>query len=183
MRIHMAHNNIAVDHQRQTIETLCMMMIILGPRIADISESDADPYSHGDEHGGLSTVSTRTHEQLVGIGSDELPSLPWDPGVHVVSRLFHLMMTQVAPESHILHLGFVLSGFAGACSMERHCFSLLIIMLKHVDGLVHITSTEVLLQMQLLNNRFSCHRYSSLRIQEWVIQYVYREQTDMIRLV
>jgi hypothetical protein len=92
MRVHMAHNNIGVDHQRQTIETLCMMMSILGLGIADISESDADPDSHGDEHGGISTVSTMTQKQLVGIGSDELPSLPWDLGVHLVSRLFHLMM-------------------------------------------------------------------------------------------
>jgi hypothetical protein len=37
--------------------------------------------------------------------------------------------------------------------------------------------------MQLLDSRFSCHKYSSLRIQEWGIQYVYREQTDMVRLV
>jgi len=89
----MAHNSIGVDHQRQTIETLCMMMIILGPGIANISESDADPYSHGDEHGGLLTVITMTQEQIVWIGSDELPSFPWDPRVHFVNRLFHLMMT------------------------------------------------------------------------------------------
>jgi hypothetical protein len=37
------------------------------------------------------------------IGSDELPIFPWDPGVHLVSRLFHLMMAQVAPKSNILH--------------------------------------------------------------------------------
>jgi hypothetical protein len=58
-------------------------------------------------------VISMTQEQLAGIGSDKLPSFPWDPGVHFVSRLFHFMMTQVAPESHILHLGLVLSGPAG----------------------------------------------------------------------
>jgi hypothetical protein len=36
-RVHMAHSSIGVDHQRQTVETLCMMMSILDPRIADIS--------------------------------------------------------------------------------------------------------------------------------------------------
>jgi hypothetical protein len=54
----------------------------------------------------------------VGIGSDELPRVPWDPGVHLVSRLFHLMMAQVAPESHIIHSGFILRGLVGDCPME-----------------------------------------------------------------
>jgi hypothetical protein len=182
-RVYIAHNNIGVDHQRQTVETLCMMMSILGHGIADISEGDTDPDSHGDEHGGLSTVSTMTQEQLVGIGSDELPSFPWDPGVHLVSRLFHLMMAQVAPESHILHSGLVLRGLAGACPMERDSFSFLILMIEYGDGWADITSTEVLLPMQLLDSRSSFHRYSSMRIQEWGIQYVYGEQTVMIRVV
>jgi hypothetical protein len=30
----------------------------------------------------------------VGIGSDELPNLTWDPGVHWVKSLFHLMRIQ-----------------------------------------------------------------------------------------
>jgi len=30
----------------------------------------------------------------VGIGSDELPNLTWDPGVHWVNSLFHLMRIQ-----------------------------------------------------------------------------------------
>jgi hypothetical protein len=30
----------------------------------------------------------------VGIGSDELPNLTWDPGVHLVNSLFHLMRIQ-----------------------------------------------------------------------------------------
>jgi hypothetical protein len=56
-------------------------------------------------------------------------------------------------------------------------------MIEHGDGWADTTSTEVLLQMQLLDNRSSFHRYSSLRIQEWGIQYVYREQTVMVRVV
>jgi hypothetical protein len=82
-----------------------------------------------------------THEQLAGIGSDKLPSFPWDPRVHFVSRSFHFMMTQVAPESHILHFGLVLSGPVGTCPMERDNFSLLIIMIEHGDGWAGTTST------------------------------------------
>jgi hypothetical protein len=92
-----------VDHQRQTVQTLGVMVSILGHGTTDISEGDTDSDSHGDEHGGLPTVISMTHEQLVGIGSDGLPIFPWDPRVHLVSRLFHLMMAQVAPESNILH--------------------------------------------------------------------------------
>ena len=78
-----AYNRIGVDHHRQTNETWCVMVSILGHGIADISEG---------EHGGLLTVINRIQEKLVGIGSDKLPSLQWDLGVHFVSRLFHLMM-------------------------------------------------------------------------------------------
>ena len=35
-----------------------------------------------DEHKGLLTVISLTQEQLYEIGSDKLPSLPWDPGAH-----------------------------------------------------------------------------------------------------
>jgi hypothetical protein len=107
-----------VDHQRQTVETFGVMVSILGHGITYISKGDIDPDSQGDEHGGLPTVISMTHEQLVGIGSDEIPIFPWDSGVHLVSRLFHLMMAQVAPESNILHSWMVLRGFAGACSMR-----------------------------------------------------------------
>jgi hypothetical protein len=93
------------------------------------------------------------------------------------------MMTQVAPESHILHLGLVWSGPAGTCPMERGSFSLLIIMIGHGDGWAGTTSTEIFLQMQLLDNRSNCHRYFSLRIQEWGIQYIYREQSGMVSVV
>jgi hypothetical protein len=81
-RVFIAYNNIGVDHQRQTIETLGVMVSILGHDTIDISEGDTDSDSHGDEHGWLPTVISMTHEQLEGIGSEELPSFPWDPGVH-----------------------------------------------------------------------------------------------------
>jgi hypothetical protein len=48
-------------------------------------------------------------------------------------------------------------------------------MIEHGDGWEDTTSIEVLLPMQLLDNWSSFHRYSSLRIQEWGIQYVYEE--------
>jgi hypothetical protein len=172
-----------VDHHRQTIETLCVMVSILGHGIEHISEGDTDTDSHGDEHGGLPTVISMTQEKLVGIASDKLPSFPWDLGVHFVSRLFHLIMTQVAPKSYILHFRLVLSGLAGACPMERDSFSLLILVIEYGDGWVDTTSTEVLLPMQLLDSRSSFHRYSSVRIQEWGIQYVHSERIVMIKVV
>ena len=94
-----------------------MMVSIIGHGIADISEGNIDSYSHEDEHGGLLITINMTHEQLVRIGSDELPIFPWDLGVHLVSRLFHLMMVQVVLESNILHSWIVLRGLAGTCSM------------------------------------------------------------------
>jgi hypothetical protein len=84
-----------------------------------------------DEHRGLLTVISLTQEQLEEIGSDKLPSLPWDPGVRFVSTMF--MLTQVAPESHTLHLGLVWSGSAGTCSMGRDLSFHLIIMIGHGD--------------------------------------------------
>jgi hypothetical protein len=68
-----------------------------------------------DEHIGLPTVISLTHEQLVETGSDKLPSFPWDSKVHLVRRMFHYMTIEVAPESHTLHLGLVWSGPAGTC--------------------------------------------------------------------
>jgi hypothetical protein len=56
-----------------------------------------------DEHIGLLTVISLTQKQLEEIGSDKLPSFPWDLGVRFVSTMF--MLTQVAPESLTLHLG------------------------------------------------------------------------------
>jgi hypothetical protein len=46
-----------------------------------------------DEHRGLPIVIRLTQEQFEDIGSDKLPSLSWDPGVHLVSRVFHYMVT------------------------------------------------------------------------------------------
>jgi hypothetical protein len=60
-----------------------------------------------DEHRGLLTVINLTQEQLEEIGSGKLPSLPWDPGVQLISGVFHYMVTQVATESHTLHQGSV----------------------------------------------------------------------------
>jgi hypothetical protein len=85
---------IGVDHQGQTIEALGMMGSILGHGTEDISEVATYSDSHWDEGGLLSTMTSRAHQQLVGIGSDELPNLTWDPGVHLVNSLFHLMRIQ-----------------------------------------------------------------------------------------
>ena len=76
-------------------------------------------------------------------GSDKLPSFPWDPGVHLVSRMFHYMTTQVAPESHTLHLGLVWSGSTGTFPMARDLFFLLIIMIGHGDIWTSTSYTEV----------------------------------------
>jgi hypothetical protein len=172
-----------VDRDRQTVETLCVMVSIIGQVITDSLDGYTDTDTHEDAHGELPTVINLTQEQLKGIGSDRLPGFPWDPVVHFVGRLFHLMMTQVAPESHILYCGLVLSGHTGTCPMERDSFSLLILMIEHGDGWVDITSTEVLLRMQLMDSRSSYHRYSNLRIQEWGIQYIYKQQKGMVRVV
>jgi hypothetical protein len=100
-----------------------------------------------DEHRGLSTVISPTQEQLAETGSDKLPSFPWDPRVHFVSRMFYVMLTQVALESHTLHLGLVWNGPAGTCFMERDIFSLLIIMIEHGDGWEGTTSIGMFLQI------------------------------------
>jgi hypothetical protein len=135
------------------------------------------------EHRGLLTVINLTQEQLDEIGSDKLPSFPWDPGVHWGSRMFHYMMTQVAPESHTLHQGSVWSGPAGICPIERGGLSLLIIMIKRGYGWISTSSTEMPLQIQFLDNRSGGHRYFSLRIQERRIQYVCRGQKVVVRMV
>jgi hypothetical protein len=89
-----AYIKIGVDHQGQTVEALGMMESILGHGTEDISEVATYSDSHWDEGGVISTVTGRAHQQLVGIGSDELPNLTWDPGVHLVNSLFHLMRIQ-----------------------------------------------------------------------------------------
>jgi hypothetical protein len=145
------------------------MMSIIGQMITDSSGGDTDTDTHEDEHGGIPTVINMTQEQLAEIGSNKLPSSPWDLRVHFVGSLFHLMMIQAAPESHILFFGLVLSGPVGICPMERGSFSLLIIMIGHGDGWASIASTEMFLRMHLLDGSSNCHRYFSLRIQEWRI--------------
>jgi hypothetical protein len=85
------YNRIGVDHQGQTVEALGVIENILGHGTEDILEVDTYSDSHWDEDGGISTVTSRAYQQLVGIGSDELPNLTWDPGVHLVNCLFHLM--------------------------------------------------------------------------------------------
>jgi hypothetical protein len=66
----------------------------IGHRIEDISEVATYSHSHWDEGGWISTVTSRAHQQLVGIRRDELPKLTWDPGVHLVNSWFHLMRIQ-----------------------------------------------------------------------------------------
>jgi hypothetical protein len=134
-----------------------------------------------DEHIGLMTEISLTQKQLEEIGSDKLPSLPWDPGVRFVSTMF--MLTQVAPESHTLHLGLVWSGSAGTCPMGRDLSFRLIIMIGHGDVWTGTSSTEVSSLIQFLDNRSNDHRYFSWRTQERRVQDVCRGQTVMVRIV
>jgi hypothetical protein len=136
-----------------------------------------------DQHRGLLTVISLTQEQLEEVGSDKLPTLPWDPGVHLASRISDYMMIQVAPESHTLHLGLGWSGSAGTCPMGRDLSFCLIIMIGHGDVWIGTSSIEMPLQIQFLDNRSNGHRCFSLRIQERRIQDVFRGQTVMVRVV
>jgi hypothetical protein len=111
------YNRIGEDHQRHTVEALGVMESIFGRGTEDISGVDTDSDSHWDEDGGLSTVISMAHQQLMGIGSDELPNLPWDPGIHLVGSLLHLMMVRVTPASNILHSWIILRGLVGIRSM------------------------------------------------------------------
>jgi hypothetical protein len=85
---------IGVDHHGQTVEAMGMMGSILGHGTEDISKVATYSDSHWDEAGVISIVTNREHQQLVGIGSDELPNLTWDSGVHLVNSLFHPMRIQ-----------------------------------------------------------------------------------------
>jgi hypothetical protein len=75
-----AYNRSEVDCVRQTVETWCVMVRIIDQVMTN-------------ECCGLPTVISPAQEQLVEIGSDKLPSFPWDPRVHLVSRMFHYMTT------------------------------------------------------------------------------------------
>jgi hypothetical protein len=159
-----------VDHVRQTIETWCVMVSIIDPVMTD-------------ERSGIPTVINPAQEQLAKTGSLKLPSLPWDLRVHLVSRMFHYMMTQVAPESHTLHFGLLWSGSAGTCPMGLDLFFLLIIMIGHGDVWTGTSSIEVSMSIQFLGSRIGGHRCFSLRIPTRRILYVCRGQIVVDRVV
>jgi hypothetical protein len=163
-----AYNRSEVDRVRQTVETWCVMVSIINQVTTD-------------EHRGLLTVISFTQEQLAEIGSDKLTSLPWDRGVRFVSTMF--ILTQVALESHTLHLCLVWSGSAGTCPMGQDPSFRVIIMIGHGDVWIGTYAIEMPLQVQFLDNRSSGHRCFSLRIQERNIQDVCRGQTIMVRVV
>ena len=123
-----AYSRSEVDRVRQTVETWCVMVSIIDQVMTD-------------EHRGFLTVISFTQEQLEEIGIDKLPSFPWDPRVHFVSMM--LMLTQVVPESHTLHLGLVWSGSAGTCPMGRDPSFRMIIMIGHGDVWIGTSSTEM----------------------------------------
>jgi hypothetical protein len=81
MSIFTTSNQIEVDRHKQLVETWCVMVSIIGQVIED-------------EHRGLLTMISLTQEQLEEIGSDKLPSLPWDQGVHLAGRMFYYKVTQ-----------------------------------------------------------------------------------------
>jgi hypothetical protein len=126
------YSRLEVDCVRQTVETWCVMVSIIDQVTTD-------------EHTGLLTVISFTQDQLEEIGSDKLPRLPWDPGVRFVSTM--LMLTQVAPESHTIHLGLVGSGSTGTCPMGRDPYFHVIIMIGHGDVWIGTSSTEMHLQI------------------------------------
>jgi hypothetical protein len=65
MSIFTTSSRVEMDRHRQPVETWCVIESIMGQVIAN-------------EHRGLLTVINLTQEQLEGIGSDKLPSFPWD---------------------------------------------------------------------------------------------------------
>jgi hypothetical protein len=67
--------------------------------------------------------------------------------------------------------------------MGRDLSSLVIIMIGHGDVWTGTSSTLVSMLIQSLGNRFSGHRYFSLRIQVRRIQYVCRGQAVVVRVV
>jgi hypothetical protein len=135
-----AYNMSEVDRVRQTVETWCVMVSIIDQVMTD-------------EHCGFLTVISPAQEQLVETGSDKLQSFHWDLGVHLVSRMFHYMTTQVAPESHTLHLGLVWREPAGTCPVGRDLSSLLIIMIGHGYVWMGTSSIQMSLLIQFLDNR------------------------------
>jgi hypothetical protein len=165
-----AYNRSDVDRVRQTVETWCVMVSIIDQVMTD-------------ERNGLLTVISPAQEHLVETGSDKLPIFPWDSGVHLVSRMFHYMTTQVAPESHTLQLGLVSREPAGTCPMGQDLSSLLIIMIGHGYVWMVTSSLEMSLLIQFLDRRSNSHRYFRWRIQERRIQDVCRGMTVRVRVV
>jgi hypothetical protein len=86
-----AYIRIGVDHQGKIVEALDVMENILGHVTEDISKIATYSDSHWDEGGWILTITSRAHQQLLGIGSDELPNFTCDLRVHWVNSLFHLM--------------------------------------------------------------------------------------------
>jgi hypothetical protein len=58
------YNRIELDHGRNIVETLCMMVSIIGQLIAKNTRGDRDTDTHEGEHMGLPTVIRLTHEHL-----------------------------------------------------------------------------------------------------------------------
>jgi hypothetical protein len=79
MSVFTASSRIEVGCHRQPVETWYVMVSIIVQMIVD-------------EHRGLMTVISLTQEPLGEIGSDKHPSLPWDLGDYLVSRMFHYVM-------------------------------------------------------------------------------------------
>jgi hypothetical protein len=166
----MAYNRSEVACVRQTVETWCVMVRIIDQVMTN-------------EHCGIPTVISLAQEQLVETGSDKLPSLPWDLGVHLASRMFHYMTSQVAPESHTLHLGLDWREPAGTCPVGRDLSSLLIIMIVRGYVWMGTSSIEMSLLIQFMDNRSNSHRYFRWRTQERRIQDVCRGLTVRVRVV
>jgi hypothetical protein len=106
-----------------------------------------------DEHNGLLTVINPAQQKIMETGNDKLPSFPWDPGVHLVSRMFHYMTTQVVPESHTLHLGLVSREPTGTCPVGGDLSSLMIIMIGHGYVWMGTSSIEMSLLIQFLDSK------------------------------
>jgi hypothetical protein len=88
----------------------------------------------------------------------------------------------VVPASSRLHSWVTLRGLVEICSMRQDRFFLLILVIELSDGWEDFGSTRIPLQVHLFDSRPNYHRVG-MRIQEKGIQYVYLEQTVMIRVV
>jgi hypothetical protein len=82
------------------------------------------------------------------------------------------MLTQVAPESHTIHLGLVWSGSVGTCPIGQDLSLCFIIMIGHGDVWIGTSSIEVSSLIHFLDNRSNGHRYFSWGTQERRVQDV-----------